>query len=169
MASIGKRGDKRHVRICRKDHPTICKSFSLLRDAQTWAKNTELRLERGEALGRETVLLLTLLQRYLTSVSPLKKGHKQEVSASIPGSTDQNFVFKSVQRIQADQSSISAAVECLENPWRFNWTAHTHDVVSRFFATLLGLSPWDIACPRQQMLTICSICRTLMLVSLNTV
>jgi integrase len=80
MASIGKRGDKWHVRICRKDHPTICKSFSLLRDAQTWAKNTELKLERGEALGRETVLLSTLLQRYLTSVSPLKKGHKQEVS-----------------------------------------------------------------------------------------
>ena len=61
MASIGKRGDKWHVRICRKDHPTVCKSFSLLKDAQTWAKNTELKLERGKALGRETVLLSTLL------------------------------------------------------------------------------------------------------------
>ena len=80
MASIGKRGDKWHVRICRKDHPTICKSFSLLKDAQTWAKNTELRIERGEALGRETVLFSTLIERYLVDVSPKKKGHKQEVS-----------------------------------------------------------------------------------------
>lgn len=80
IASIGKRGDKWHVHICRKDHPTVCKSLSLLKDAQTWAKNTELKLERGEALGRETVLLSKLLQRYLTSVSPLKKGHTQEIS-----------------------------------------------------------------------------------------
>lgn len=80
MASIGKRGDKWHVRICRKDHPTVCKSFTMLKDAQTWAKHVELQLERGEALGRETVALSTLLERYLTSVSPLKKGHKQEVS-----------------------------------------------------------------------------------------
>ena len=79
MASIGKRGDKWHVRICRKDSPTICKTFILLKDAQTWAKNIELRLERGEALGRETVHLSELFERYLTTVSPTKKGHRQEV------------------------------------------------------------------------------------------
>jgi integrase len=79
MASITKRGSKWQVRICRKNSPAICKSFSLQRDAQTWARNIELQLERGEALGRETVLLSTLMQRYLSSVSPNKKGHKQEV------------------------------------------------------------------------------------------
>lgn len=79
MASIGKRGDKWHVRICKKNNPTICKTFSLLRDAQAWAKSTELRLERGEALGRETVLLSELVERYIKTVSPTKKGHRQEL------------------------------------------------------------------------------------------
>lgn len=78
MASINKRGDKWHVRICRKNSPTICKTFTLLKDAQTWAKNIELQLERGEALGRETVLLSTLIERYLVSVAPAKKGYQQE-------------------------------------------------------------------------------------------
>lgn len=68
MASIGKRGDKWHVRICRKDSPTICKTFTLQKDAQTWARSTELRLERGEALGRESVRLSTLLERYLSVI-----------------------------------------------------------------------------------------------------
>jgi integrase len=80
MASINKRGDKWQVRICRKNSPTICKTFTLFKDAQTWARKVELQIERGEALGRETVLLKPLLERYLKDVSPTKKGHKQEVS-----------------------------------------------------------------------------------------
>jgi len=60
MASIGKRGDKWQVRICRKNSPAVCKSFTLLKDAQTWARNVELQIERGEALGRETVMSLAL-------------------------------------------------------------------------------------------------------------
>ncbi|GAB3547432.1 site-specific integrase [Noviherbaspirillum agri] len=78
MASISKRGNKWHVRICRKNSPTICKTFSLFKDAQTWAKNIELQLERGEALGRDTVLLSTLIERYQSSVALTKKGYKQE-------------------------------------------------------------------------------------------
>jgi len=68
MASIGKRAENWHVSICREDHPTVCKSFRLLKDAQTWVKNIELKLKRGEALGRETVPLSMLLQLYLTSI-----------------------------------------------------------------------------------------------------
>ena len=79
MASITKRGNKWQVRICRKNSPTICKTFTLLKDAQTWAKNIELQLERGDAIGRETVLLGTLIERYLASVAPSKKGYKQEI------------------------------------------------------------------------------------------
>lgn len=79
MASISKRGNKWHVRICRKNSPTICKTFALFKDAQTWAKNIELQLERGEALGRDTVQLCTLIERYLSSVAPAKKGYKQEI------------------------------------------------------------------------------------------
>jgi integrase len=140
MASIGKRGDKWHVRICRKDHPTVCKSFSLLKDAQSWAKNTELRLERGEALGRETVLLSTLLQRYLASVSPLKKGHKQEVSrinawlkhplasrdaasikpAEIALYRDQRIkAGKANASIRIELSLLSAVYKCAKHEWGY--------------------------------------------------
>jgi integrase len=140
MASIGKRCEKWHVRICRKDHPAICKSFSLLKDAQTWAKNTELRLERGEALGRETVLLSTLLQRYLTSVSPLKKGHKQEVSridawlkhplasrdaasikpAEVALYRDQRIkAGKANASIRIELSLLSAVYKCAKHEWGY--------------------------------------------------
>lgn len=79
MASINKRGNKWQVRICRKNASAICKTFTLFKDAQTWAKNVELQLERGDALGRETVQLGTLLERYLRTVAPAKKGYKQEI------------------------------------------------------------------------------------------
>lgn len=79
MASITKRGNKWHVRICRKNLPTICKTFSLHRDAQTWAKNIELQIERGDALGRSTVPLALLIERYMTAVTPSKKGWRQEI------------------------------------------------------------------------------------------
>jgi hypothetical protein len=78
MASITKRGNKWQVRICRKNSPAICKTFILIKDAQTWARAIELQIERGDSLGRETVLLCTLIERYLSSVSPTKKGYKQE-------------------------------------------------------------------------------------------
>ncbi|MBI1890446.1 MAG: tyrosine-type recombinase/integrase [Burkholderiales bacterium] len=78
MASINKRGNKWQVRICRKNSPTICKTFTLLKDAQTWAKTVELRLERGEALGRDTVQLSVLLERYRATIATSKKGFKQE-------------------------------------------------------------------------------------------
>jgi hypothetical protein len=79
MATINKRGNKWQVRICLKNSPAICKTSTLLKDAQTWAKNIELQLERGDALGRETVQLSVLLERYLSTVSPSKKGYKQEI------------------------------------------------------------------------------------------
>ena len=68
MASINKRGNKWQVRICRKNSPAICKTFILFKDAQTWARNIELKIERGEALGNVAVQLNTLIQRYQVSV-----------------------------------------------------------------------------------------------------
>lgn len=141
MASIGKRGDKWHVRICRKDSPTICKTFTLLKDAQTWAKNTELRLERGEALGRETVRLSTLLERYLSDVSPLKKGHKQELSrlnawirhplsgrdaasirpAEIADYRDRRIKQgKAAASVRIELSTLSAVFKCAKHEWGYS-------------------------------------------------
>jgi len=75
MASIRKRSGKYEVRICRKDHPTQCKSFLTLKDAQLWAKRIEVALERGEAVGTQRhVVLSTLIERYRLHVTPSKKG-----------------------------------------------------------------------------------------------
>ena len=103
-------------------------------------KNTELRLERGEALGRKTVLLSKLLQRYLTSVSPLKKGHKQEVSrlnawlkhplasrdaasikpAEIALYRDQQIkVGKANASIRIELSLFSALYKCPKHAWGY--------------------------------------------------
>lgn len=78
MASIRKRGGKYEVRIVRKDHPTQCKSFQLLKDAQLWAKRIEVSLERGEAIGTQRALLGPLIERYRLNVTPLKKGAQAE-------------------------------------------------------------------------------------------
>lgn len=140
MASINKRGDKWHVRICRKNSPTICKTFTLFKDAQTWAKNIELQLERGEALGRETVLLCTLIERYLASVAPTKKGYQQEAprlrawlqhpfakreaasikSADIASYRDQRLkAGKATATVRIELSLISSVYKHAKHEWGF--------------------------------------------------
>lgn len=78
MAAIRKRGNKYEVRICRKDHPTQCKSFLVLKDAQLWAKRIEVALERGEAVGTQRAPLASLIERYRLYVTPMKKGSYAE-------------------------------------------------------------------------------------------
>lgn len=78
MASIRKRGSKYEVRIIRKDHPTQCKTFINLKDAQLWAKRTEVAIERGEALGTQRASLASLIERYRLNVTPLKKSAYSE-------------------------------------------------------------------------------------------
>ncbi len=123
MASINKRGNKWQVRICRKNRPAICKTFTLLKDAQVWARNIEIHLERGEASGRDAVLLSALLARYLKSVSPNKKGFKQEVPrlkawlrnplAALDASTIQppQIAAYRDQRIKAGRSAATVRIE----------------------------------------------------------
>jgi hypothetical protein len=79
MAPINKRGDKWQVRICKKNSPTVCKTFTLLKDAQNWARKVELQIERGEALGKDLVSPSALIERYKALVAPAKKGYKQEL------------------------------------------------------------------------------------------
>jgi len=78
MASIRKRGQRYEVRICRKDHPTQCKTFLSLKDAQLWAKRIEVAIERGEAVGTQRAVLGALIERYRLTVTPSKKGFYAE-------------------------------------------------------------------------------------------
>jgi hypothetical protein len=73
MATIRKRGAKWQVRVRRAGCRPVSRSFHVLRDAQAWARQTELQAGRSElssdpkALQRVT--LGRLVERYRESVS----------------------------------------------------------------------------------------------------
>lgn len=76
MASITKRGDMWRVRIIRKGHEPISKSFRLKADAQAYAASIEGEIAKGtyrRTPGAKTTLA-DLLQRYRDEVTPDKRG-----------------------------------------------------------------------------------------------
>ena len=80
MASIVQRGDRFLVRVTRKGHPQINKSFSTMRDARQFAATVEadivrgtLRVDRGERITYRE-----LVERYLRDVTPTKRGGRDE-------------------------------------------------------------------------------------------
>jgi integrase len=77
MAAIRKRNGKFQARIHRAGFPTVSKTFLSRSDAQRWARETEVRLERtglvSKALtGRDAI------GRYLENVTPSKKNARVE-------------------------------------------------------------------------------------------
>jgi len=82
MASIRKRGNVWQAQVRRKSAPSLYQSFPTKSEAQAWAREAEVSLDKGtlpakpEALGRIT--LSDLLRRYLREVVPYKKGHVTE-------------------------------------------------------------------------------------------
>src|SRR4029077_11317439 len=79
MATLRRRGSRWQVQIRRTGHPPLCRSFTLKRDAEAWARATEARLERGERpspqrQGLRGPTLAELVARYRDGVSRRKKG-----------------------------------------------------------------------------------------------
>lgn len=82
MATIVQRGPASFlVRVRRKGLPAMCKTFETEREAKTWGKRQELKLEDGNVQdlteARETTLGLAL-ERYRDTVTVKKKSHKSE-------------------------------------------------------------------------------------------
>ena len=82
MATIIKRvtnkGTKYQVQVRKKGHQPVFKSFLTLKDARTYAKETEARIERSVfqcGKDAETLLFGELAERYLTEVLVHKKGY----------------------------------------------------------------------------------------------
>jgi len=76
---IGQRGIRWEVRIRKQKHPTLSKTFSLKSEAQSWANEIELRLQRGEPVSRpELRSLKDVLSRYVRDVTTKKKGAEPE-------------------------------------------------------------------------------------------
>lgn len=82
MASITKRKGKYFVQVRRNGH-SISKTFTLKKDAETWGRQKELELERGDLptdprKKLQGVTLGHLIERYRDSVSLRKKSAKNE-------------------------------------------------------------------------------------------
>jgi integrase len=81
MAVIEKRGDGQwRARIRKVGFPGTSKTFTLRRDAETWARTTELKIERREFVDATTaeVSFSEVAQRYKAEVSPLKRTGRAE-------------------------------------------------------------------------------------------
>jgi integrase len=84
MASIKKRGPYQwQVRIRRKGHPPVFKTFNSKADAEAFAATVESEIARGLFIHRgeaERTTLKEALTWYLEEVTPTKKGAFQETS-----------------------------------------------------------------------------------------
>jgi integrase len=81
MASFRKRGDKWQARVHRRDHCPVVKSFNTKADAVKWARHTESQLDLGTlALKAAMPPLIRIVERYLTEVTPTKRGAAQELN-----------------------------------------------------------------------------------------
>ena len=81
MASIRRRNNRWEVRIRRSGQPTQTKTFTLKLDAQKWARETEIALEKGEFLQKPKLMSMTLeeaVKRYLEEVAIHHKGAVSE-------------------------------------------------------------------------------------------
>ena len=78
MATIRKRGDLQwEAQVRRKGFPHVNKTFTYKDDAERWAKETEVAIERGLFFDRtvaERTTLSNLIERYRESILPEKSG-----------------------------------------------------------------------------------------------
>ncbi len=82
MATIRQRKGKYHVQVRRRGHPTITKTLTNKQDAQQWARQMEVQIDRLELPANpkelSSVTLGHLVKRYLDEVSIGKRGHEVE-------------------------------------------------------------------------------------------
>lgn len=81
MATFRKRSNGWQARVQRKGYPEQSKTFTIYNDAVAWARLLESELDRGIFINRseaESTTLAELLNRYLTEVTPNKKGAQAE-------------------------------------------------------------------------------------------
>ena len=82
MATIRKRGDKWQVQIRRLALRPVSRSFHVLKDAETWARQMEVQADRGESLpdsrALQRVTLGNLVERYRDTVSLKKRSYDRE-------------------------------------------------------------------------------------------
>lgn len=80
MASIRKRNGRFQVQVRRRGHKGISKTFQRLQEAQTWARQMEVEMDKGELLPTldPGLKLKDLIERYRDTVTPGKKAVETE-------------------------------------------------------------------------------------------
>ena len=85
MATITRKQSKDIIkwqaRIRLSNYPTITKTFNLKSHALAWARETEIQIEKGlltTGYEKAEETLGEVLKRYLSEVTPSKRGHKVE-------------------------------------------------------------------------------------------
>jgi integrase len=82
MVTIRKRGAKWQVQIRRVGFPSVTRSFLVRKDAEAWARQTEVQADRSELPNNLKVLhritLGQLVERYRDTVSVKKRGYEVE-------------------------------------------------------------------------------------------
>lgn len=83
MATIIKRGNGWRAQVRRRGYKTVSATFDTRRDAEMWVAEVEAKMHRGkwqDADESATTTLGEAMRRYLTEVTPAKKGEKQETN-----------------------------------------------------------------------------------------
>ena len=81
MPTFRKRGDKWQARVQRSSHDSLAKSFNTKAEAAKWARHTESQLDLGTLASKVAMPLLDpTVERYLSEVTPTKKGAVQELN-----------------------------------------------------------------------------------------
>jgi integrase len=84
MASFRKRGPYQwQAQVRKKGHPLQTRTFETRAEVKQWARTIEVEMDRGAFVSRaeaESTTLKELLERYLTEITPLKKGAEPETN-----------------------------------------------------------------------------------------
>ena len=81
MASFRKQGTSWQARVRRRGYPVEIKSFPTKAEAERWARAIEGEMDRGEFVSRTEAEQTTfggVIQRYMESITPKKRGHVDE-------------------------------------------------------------------------------------------
>ena len=80
MATISKHYGKWQVQVRRKDCPTRTKSFVLKSDAEQWARQTEILIQKDDLgiFNTSYPTFIEIIKRYIKEVSSLKRGYVNE-------------------------------------------------------------------------------------------
>lgn len=127
MASIVERGGKFLVRVTKKGHPQVNKTFTARRDAERFAKSVEVDIERGvfKQDRGDRVVFRDLLIRYLAEITPGKRG-----------------CYAEGNRLRAMLAPVSVARRMLDKPVE---DLKPHHVVSWRDARLKQVAPGSVA------------------------